>query len=244
MDCSGYFKTKFFLKTNATIFAGVGAAFIAAIAWLFKTLATSLAWHYRRSLREYELAIAVQAEIKNNIVSEKIYADKESSEKYKDKMLLYKEKNIAFLPYVTLYKEDMVIDSIKNELSSLPSKPLPSIVRYYNNSNGLTAQLEDFRSDFFKNIGASRQIAVWADVQKLAEETVKSGNMAVSEIQYYIEKRRRNFVLSYIAAAVVLVMAAISGSRAVDQAKIAFNEAARLVSTCGSPPVTDKQMAF
>ena len=221
-----------FAKTMGPTLALLGAI----VAWLANNLISWCGWQIGRSVRCYEAMKALKAEIASNRESELFYADSANVEALVRQLKTDIGPYKPWAPYAPVVDRNPVFDNLVGSLAVLPARVSESVVAYYNLTSGLTAQLQDFTSDTYKQLSRVRQAAVIRDLCPLGRDIARAADSALETIELYLQRYRLALGLFIAAGALILLIgvpALIGASRRFVQV---FTSAAEWASTCDMVP--------
>lgn len=185
----------------ATVIAAATAAMIAAAAWLAKSVVAWLVWWYERLRKQDELLTALKVEIRTNMDGVEPHASDEQYQRITEQLEAASRAFKTYDIYTLASGDNLVMGTVKSELSIIPNSPLRSIVRYYNLERGLYYLLSDLRSDAFRALSVDRKTAVLGNLREIARSCLKAGANARRMIAVYCW-------LSRVARAGLLIVAA------------------------------------
>lgn len=168
---------------TAIVLASGVAAVVGSASWLGKSAVSGFLWYFNRRSREIERMVALHAEITANLVFQKNLADPRTVENMRKAI----EADAHHRFFIPLYKEDVVFDRLKIDITDLPEEPIDEVIDYYNRSNGLDVVMERMESERYETLSAARRIRIIESLSDLAVDTVASGNaaLAVLELQMH-----------------------------------------------------------
>lgn len=203
--------------------AGLVAAIVGIAGWLVKSYVSGLIYFYKRFSDEVEMMIGLRAEIRVNMDAEKRLCASQLLDTLKSEYAAdprYKQ----FLP---LFKENVIYDAFKKNVTSITEAPLEHVIRYYNLSGGLDVALASLTSERYEKFKPERKIEIYQSVQNEARDTVRAAEAAIFELGDAIRvtkaKRMGALVVSaFVLAAVVqsLVQFGFDGKACVNTAAL------------------------
>jgi hypothetical protein len=165
----------------------------AAFAWIANNFISWCAWQIGRSIKRYDTMKALRAEISSNSQSEQNYADPEAAEVLIASLRADIGPFKPLIPYVAVIDRNVVFDNVSVSLSLLPAKAAADVVAYYNLTDGLTAQLMDFRSETFARLAtndkkpSSAGFSFWEHRSPRPRPSRrKRSNLAYGAIRFYL----------------------------------------------------------
>ena len=218
------------LKQSGLVLAAVLSTMVAVLGWFATSFAGWCVWYFTRFLKRRELLHAIRAEIAANLVSERSY-DADRRDTILTKMRAIPARRYKFVPYAPVYADNPVFTQIKTDLTLLPSPVIGPAVAYYNNSNGLSAEINDYRSDAFSLLDKDRRIEVVQGVYDVtAAETVRTGDLALLKIGTAITRPVQLAGLTLLALLYAFYL--ISELNPVSAARTRFRQAVGWASSC------------
>lgn len=186
----------------APILVGSIAALVGAASWLGRSAVAGFLWYFGKRSREIERMIALQAEIKTNLPFQASIANDEFVRNVHHRL----DKDQSYRFFVPVYREDIVFDTIKKDITDLPAGPIDDVVDYYNQSNGLDVILTRLEEPRFESFDVERRKSIVTALSNAAEGVIKSGNKAISTLEAQIVRSLfQKYLLLGLAGFVVLL---------------------------------------
>lgn len=188
------------LKGNATLAAAILAAIIGVVGWLVKSLVSAVLHYHRKYTAEIELMTALKAEIFSNTESEKTFSDPALLDTLRNAYAA----NAKHKLYVPLYRQNIVFDVVKQNISAIPEAPMNAVIKYYNVNGGFDVSLARLEDKRFEGLPNDRKIKVFESVMQTAAQAVLLGEEAITALVGEIaSKKRRQLFLTGWAAVLV-----------------------------------------
>ncbi len=224
------------LKTLTPVLAAAAAALIAVIGWSIKSLVQYLAWLFVRRQQRIDLMAAIEAEIETNLSAEARWASEQAKNDFLEKFDGPHGVKGGLIPYAASTNEPPIIAELTKQFFLLPPEAGKAVFGYFNLSQGLDAQIKDFRSETFRQIGTPRQRVFIAATFDLAAETCKRGRKA----KYILATDRKRQIfwqwsVPTLTGLALFVCAAWLMLAAPRLTKKLFSRAAGWVATCSAP---------
>jgi len=185
---------------TATVITGSLAAAIAAFSWLGRSIVEGLLWYYGKRSREIERMIALRGEIKANLIYQNELQDPVRTETLIERL----KSSTDYKFFVPIYREDIVFDVVKADITTLPPGPINEIVDYYNKSNGLDVIMSRLEERRFEKLETSRKVGVLIAIRDTAKDVCSAGELAIAKLESQIE--RSNFHVWLLAGSATLTV--------------------------------------
>lgn len=212
-QCEMWFGLLEFLKAGGTVLVAAIGVMAAAVAWLFKGAVAGAISYHARLVERLELMKALHAEMSINIENEESWNDKAKAG-ILNRMAAYGYQPYDFTPYAPIYAENPIYDNLRLNITALPTEAVEPVVRYYNESNGLTEQIRDLRSIAFATLGKERRMAAVEGIYEDAAACARTGRESLSTLNKFIDREATLIVSMRFGAAalavIVLVMATVT----------------------------------
>lgn len=169
---------------TGVVVAGAIAAAVGSLSWLGKSAVSGFLWYYGKRSKEIERMIALHAEISANLSFQRRIGAPAALDSMRE-ALRANPRHKFFIP---LYREDIVFDRLKTDITDLPADPIDEIIDYYNLSNGLDIVLERMETKRFEIFAAERRIKIVEAVSQMAIDTVTSGEAALRALSRQIHR--------------------------------------------------------
>ena len=212
------------------------AIFGAALVWPLNDLISRLSWWFSRRLRTLELSRAVIAEISNNRAFEETYSSAEKAEAIISALKTKIDDEAPLAPYIAVYGENFAASNLKTSFDILPRSAIGAVVRDYNTSGLLSAQIADFRSEAFLALSRSRQETVIRNLDTVVGAPLvpdsEAALTALSNAQGNLEALF-TFSIAFVAIATFLLVAWAGVMASSFIATV--TQAAEWESSCSSP---------
>lgn len=134
----------------------------------------------RRRLRQLDLMTAIHAEIMSGTAATASQITPE-------------EQAYALsisMPFASVDEADFVFQSIKADISILPTDVMQEIVLYYRLASQAKAMVADMRNPIFRNLDAERQRKYLAEYLGLVRDQHITGRIAIEAIETYSRRSR------------------------------------------------------
>jgi hypothetical protein len=182
--------------------SGSLAAFVASFSWLGRSIVAGLLWYHGKRSREIERMTALRGEIKANL----IYQEKLSDHSRTDALIARVEFTPDFKFFVPIYRDDVVFDVVKIDITTLPPDPINEVVDYYNKSNGLDVIMARLEEPRFDGLEISRKVNVLRAVRDTAEDVFLAGRLAIAKLDDQIARSNfQKWLLTGLATATAVL---------------------------------------
>lgn len=134
----------------------------------------------RRQRRQLDLMTAIHAEIMSGTASSAVQIAPE-------------EQAYALsvaMPFASVDEADFVFQSIKADISILPTDIMQEVVLYYRLASQAKAMVADMRNPIFRNLDAERQRKYLAEYLGLVRDQHITGRIAIEAIEKYSRRTR------------------------------------------------------
>ena len=175
----------------------------AVLAWLLNNLLAWIVWQLGQLRRRHETIKALHAEIESNSESEKNYAALGEAEKLIARLKYDLGPYKSLTPYVAVVDRNVVFEQIAGSITVLPARVIGKVVSYYNLTNGLTAQLEDFRSEAYRTLSQARQETAIRGTYVLGADVARAAAAALEALSVELQALKIGFSLALALMAIL-----------------------------------------
>lgn len=233
--CDEWFALLEFMKAGgALLLAAALSTFTAILAWFGKLITGWLHARYTALIFRLEVMKALISEIRVNVENESTWDDGAKTEIVK-RMQAYRKKPYDFLPYAPVYEDNPIYDEIRKKIAVLPTAAIDSVVHYFNESNGLTAQIKDLRSQAFSKLDKRRRIEAVKAIYEDAKSCAITGRSTLATLTALIDLDQWKLTLAKLGTTVALVLLADATMDLGSMLPGLLKEAVELASSCNLP---------
>lgn len=162
---------------DGAVIVGIAATIIGSILAIILPRALD---NRRRRRRQLDLMTAIHAEIMSGTAATASQITPE-------------EQDYALsvsMPFASVDEADFVFQSIKADISILPTDVMQEVVLYYRLASQSKAMVADMRNPIFRNLDAERQRKYLAEYLGLARDQHITGRIAIEAIETYSRRSR------------------------------------------------------
>ncbi|MEM7733309.1 MAG: hypothetical protein AAF280_11075 [Pseudomonadota bacterium] len=176
------------------IIAAVIAAMVNVVGFLLSGRRQRQSERRRRREKRVDIQTALKAEIDHYVAT--LSNDKMNLDEFWKDIVLRMEQDPAYIPFIPAEKNDMVFQSVLQDISILPGPVVEPVTYYYNQVVAISALIEDLRSPDFRNTDPARgpvmtqdqRIAIFTDYIGLKNEALEAGRKVSFALQKSLEK--------------------------------------------------------
>jgi hypothetical protein len=200
------------LKDVAAPLTTAVAVGVAVAGWLGKSYVGGVLHYFSRYTDQIEIMAALKSEI--SIIIDHVEG-LERSGQVAALEKLYKD-NPQHRLFIPLYRETIVFDSLKSNVTAITENTLRKVIAFYNLSGGLDVLQTAMVSERFEAFPPERRLRIYEEFLVTARKTADAGLDAVRalDVALSIANARRSFVL--IASAILVALIVVLAVRAVE----------------------------
>ncbi|MEL7279746.1 MAG: hypothetical protein AAFY35_04655 [Pseudomonadota bacterium] len=148
----------------------------------------------RRREKRVDIQTALKAEIDHYVTA--LSNDKMNLDEFWKDIVLRMEEDEGYIPFIPAEKNDMIFQSVLQDISILPGSVVEPVTYYYNQVVAISALIQDLRSPAFRNTDPSRgavmtqgqRIAIFTDYIGLKSEALNAGRKVSQALKESLDK--------------------------------------------------------
>ncbi|MGY6632371.1 MAG: hypothetical protein ACXIU8_01315 [Alkalilacustris sp.] len=98
------------------------------------------------------------------------------------------KRRAAYLPYFPRISPPVVFEAVRDDLPTVSSFAMDSIVQFYSMLSDITSFAEDLRSPEFQTLPAARRVVAYADYLEMRGTTVRIGLHAIDQLNLSLRR--------------------------------------------------------
>lgn len=176
---------------GGTVLVPVLAAGVAVLAWLGKSYVSGFLHYFARFSDQIEILSALKAEIA--IVIDHL-PTQEIDRQVTDLAAIY-AADPAHKLFMPLYRDTMVFDALKRDVTAITEKSLREVIAFYNISGSLDVLQASMTTERFETFTHQRRIELFRLYLETAKAAADTGKLAVAIIdsELVLIRARRSF---------------------------------------------------